>query len=72
MTRRPSTIPAGSWPRRMGVGLAAGYCGELYVARWARISYPRVKEGRREMWLKDDLDAAIASNVSATDLAEDL
>jgi hypothetical protein len=25
---RPAIIPAGSWPRRMGVELAAAYCGE--------------------------------------------
>jgi hypothetical protein len=25
---RPAIIPAGTWPRRMGVELAAGYCGE--------------------------------------------
>ena len=24
----PAMMPAGSWPRRMGVELAAGYCGE--------------------------------------------
>src|SRR6266576_2969388 len=28
---RPAIIPAGSWPRRMSAGLAAGYCGEESV-----------------------------------------
>lgn len=33
---------------------------------------PRVAEGRRRLWLKDDLDAAIAPSTVVNDLAEDL
>jgi len=61
----------------MEAGLAAGYCGELYVEEFRKrvgreYPHPRVKEGRRELWLKDDLDAAIASASERNDLAEDL
>ena len=57
-------IPVGSWPRRMSVELAAGYCGEHTVAAFvSRVGkeypQPRVVEGRRRLWLRDDLDAAI-------------
>jgi hypothetical protein len=57
-------IPAGSWPRRMPVELAAGYCGEptteAFVSRVGKeYPHPRVSEGRRRLWLRDDLDAAI-------------
>ncbi len=73
---RPAMIPAGSWPRRMGAELAAGYCGERSVeAFMERVGrdypLPRVCEGRRRLWLRDDLDAAIAPGL-ANDLAEDL
>ena len=34
--------------------------------------HPRVVEGRRRLWLRDDLDAAIAPGVMPNDLAEDL
>ena len=77
--KRPAMIPAGSWPRRMGVELAAGYCGEPSVEAFiARVGYdypkPRVCEGRRRLWLRDDLDAAILPPelVFATDIAGDL
>lgn len=61
---RPAAIPAGSWPRRMCAELAAGYCGEptveAFIARvGSEYPNPRVAEGRRRLWLKDDLDAAI-------------
>lgn len=76
---RPAIIPPGSWPRRMGVELAAAYCGEStvddFVKRVGRdYPLPRVSDGRRRLWLKDDLDAAIlpAELVRVTDVAEDL
>lgn len=61
---RPSSIPIGSWPRRMAVELAAGYCGEptaeAFLKRVGKeYPHPRVCEGRRRLWLRDDLDAAI-------------
>jgi hypothetical protein len=64
MSSRPSMIPAGSWPRRMPVELAAGYCAEptaeAFVSRVGKeYPQPRVSEGRRRLWLRDDLDAAI-------------
>ena len=76
---RPAIIPAGSWPRRMTAPLAAGYCGEANVEAFiARVGKeyprPRVNDGRRRLWLRDDLDAAIlpAELVRVTDVAEDL
>lgn len=57
--------------------MAAGYCGERSVTEFLRrvgtdYPMPRVAEGRRKLWLKDDLDMAIAPNVVANDVAEDL
>ena len=77
---RPALIPAGSWPRRMGAELAAGYCGEstaeAFISRVHNGEYPRprVAEGRRQLWLRDDLDNAILPPdlQQARDLAEDL
>jgi hypothetical protein len=76
---RPATIPAGCWPRRMCAELAAGYCGEATVEAFiARVGHdypePRVVEGRRRLWLRDDLDAAILPPELAPtrDVAEDL
>ena len=44
--RRPPTIPPGSWPRRMGAALAAGYVGEAFLKRVGQeYSIPRVVEG---------------------------
>jgi hypothetical protein len=79
MTSRPALIPNGAWPRRMGAELAAGYCGEptaeAFIARVGR-EYPqaRVNEGRRRLWLRDDLDQAILPDElrRAADAAEDL
>jgi hypothetical protein len=72
-------IPLGCWPRRMCAALAAGYCGEpsaeAFLRRVGReYPQPRVKEGRRQRWLRDDLDRAILPPDLATprDLAEDL
>ena len=79
MTGRPSIIPIGSWPRRMGLDLAAAYCGERSVGGFLKrvgkeYPKPRIAEGRRRLWLRDDLDAAIlpAELARATDVAEDL
>jgi hypothetical protein len=76
--RRP-VIPAGSWPRRMCVELAAAYCGETTVNGFLKrigreYPQPRICEGRRRLWLRDDLDAAILPPDLAhvRDVAEDL
>jgi hypothetical protein len=76
---RFSLIPADSWPRRMCAELAAGYCGEPSVeAFMARVGAdyppPRVNEGRRQLWLRDDLDQAILPEDLRRDrdVAEDL
>ncbi|MDB5656661.1 MAG: hypothetical protein JWQ94_4274 [Tardiphaga sp.] len=67
MTRpaRPSVIPPGAWPRRMPADLSAGYVGETTVEGFlsrvgSEYPWPRVKQGRRQLWLIDDLDKAIA------------
>jgi hypothetical protein len=49
----------------MAAEVAAGYCGEPSVdAFLSRVGkeypQPRVNEGRRRLWLRDDLDRAIA------------
>jgi len=61
----------------MGADLAAAYCGETYVDEFLKrvgreYPQPRVKQGRRELWLLDDLDATIAPGTIPNDLAEDL
>lgn len=64
----------------MAADLAAGYCGERTVEAFLRrvkkgeYPEPRVREGRRLLWLKDDLDAAILAHERKTiaDIAEDL
>src|SRR5437764_412764 len=58
--KRSALIPPGSWPRRMGADLAAGYCGEpsvdAFLKRVGReYPRPRVNEGRRRLWLRDGL-----------------
>jgi hypothetical protein len=58
--------------------LAAGYCGEptveAFIARVGKeYPCPRVKEGRRQLWLRDDLDKAILPpDLRERDVAEDL
>jgi hypothetical protein len=76
---RPVIIPVGSWPRRMCAELAAGYCGEASVEAFiARVGKdyprPRVNDGRRRLWLRDDLDQAILPDDLRRDrdVAEDL
>jgi hypothetical protein len=75
---RPLVI-VGCWPRRMTAELAAVYCGEASAAAFLKrvgseYPKPRVSEGQRRLWLKDDLDQAIlpAELSPARDVAEDL
>lgn len=73
---RPVAIPPGSWPRRMSAAYAAGYCGEATVEAFLKrvgkeYPLPRVRDGRRLLWLRDDLDKAIAPDV-IDDIADDL
>ena len=54
-------ILVGCWPRRMSAELAATYCGEpsteAFLKRVGKdYPQPRVNEGRRRLWLRDDLD----------------
>ena len=80
MTSRPAMISAGSWPRRMGPDLAAGYVGESSVEGFLRrvrkgeYPKPQIAEGRRRLWLRDDLDNAIlpAELAPTRDVAGDL
>ena len=56
--------------------MAAGYCGESTIDDFLKrvgkdYPLPRVVEGRRRLWLRDDLDAAIAPG-TINDIAEDL
>jgi hypothetical protein len=75
---RPPVIPFGCWPRRMSAEVAAGYCGEPSVETFIRrvgkdYPHPRVREGRRQLWLRDDLDRAILPpDMADRDVAEDL
>lgn len=60
----------------MAADLAAGYCGEPTVEDFLKrvgkeYPNPRVKEGRRQLWLIDDLDNAIVPRHLPTDAAED-
>jgi hypothetical protein len=76
--RRPSVIPSGSWPRRMAADLAAAYVGEKTIEAFlsrvgSEYPWPCVKEGRRQLWLIEDLDEAVAQRKEREyDLAEDL
>jgi hypothetical protein len=63
----------------MAAEMAAGYCGESTVEAFLKrvgVEYPqpRVSEGRRRLWLRDDLDAAILPPelVPITDIAADM
>jgi hypothetical protein len=76
---RPAIIPAGSWPRRMAADLAAAYCGERSVDAFLKrvgkeYPNPRIAEGGRLLWLRDDLDSAILPPelTHAADVAGDL
>jgi hypothetical protein len=70
-------VLVGCWPRRMPAELAATYCGEPTVKSFLKrvgseYPQPRVKEGNRQLWLKDDLDQVMAPDLAPRDLAEDL
>lgn len=71
-------IPMGSWPRRMNAAFAAGYVGEPSVEAFlSRVGteypQPRVNEGRRRLWDRDDLDRAIGvADAPPFDAADDL
>lgn len=72
---RPALIPAGSWPRRMGPALAAGYCGEpsaeAFLSRvGTEYPEPRVNDGRRKLWVRDDLDRAMGIQSAEQDVAD--
>ena len=61
----------------MSAEIAAGYYGEPTVEAFLKrvgteYPQPRVREGRRKLWLKDDLDRAIAPGFTVGDIAEDL
>jgi hypothetical protein len=62
----------------MSAELAAAYCGEANTEAFLKrvgteYPQPRISEGRRRLWLRDDLDAAILPpDTSERDVAEDL
>jgi hypothetical protein len=65
---RPAIIPAGVWPPRMPVEMAAGYCGERSAEAFLRgvrsklYPEPRIKSGRKQVWWKEDLDQTIQTS----------
>jgi hypothetical protein len=72
---RPVVIPSGSWPRRMSAAYAAGYVGEESVEAFLKrvgseYPAPRVNDGRRKLWLRDDLDRAIGIRSEAIEVAD--
>jgi hypothetical protein len=75
---RSTRIPMGSWPRRMSAEYAAGYCGEPSVDAFLQrvgneYPVPDVNEGRRRLWLRDNLDKAMGvgnQEVGLLDAAE--
>jgi hypothetical protein len=76
---RAPIIPVGSWPRRMSAAFAAAYCGEgtirAFLSRVGKeYPHPRINDGRRKLWLRDDLDQAILPDDlrRVADVAEDL
>jgi hypothetical protein len=63
----------------MAAELAAAYCGESSIEGFLKrvgseYPFPRVNEGRRRLWLRDDLDQAILPEDlrQMRDAAEDL
>jgi hypothetical protein len=63
----------------MSAELAAGYCGERSVEAFIKrvgteYPEPRITDGRRKLWLRDDLDRAILPEELRCDrdVAEDL
>lgn len=78
MPHRAPAIPPGSWPMRMNAAYAAGYCGEpsveAFLQRVGReYPQPSVNDGRRKLWLRQDLDRAIgvrSADMDVLDAAE--
>ena len=75
---RPIVL-VGCWPRRMSAELSAIYVGEPTTNAFLKrvgVEYPppRVIDGNRRLWLKDDLDKAILPTelAAADDVAADL
>jgi hypothetical protein len=63
----------------MCAAVAAGYCGEDSIEAFMKrvgteYPQPRVSDGRRKLWLRDDLDQAILPPelTAVRDLAGDL
>jgi hypothetical protein len=63
----------------MCAAVAAGYCGEDSIEAFMKrvgteYPQPRVNDGRRKLWLRDDLDQSILPPelTGVRDLAEDL
>jgi len=79
-SRQSLPIPLGAWPRRMPADMSAAYVGETDVRSFLRrvrageYPKPRIAEGKRRLWLIDDLDAAIlpAEQAPVRDVAADL
>jgi hypothetical protein len=63
----------------MCAAVAAGYCGEESIEAFMKrvgteYPLPRVNDGRRKLWLRDDLDQAILPPdlANVPDVAADL
>jgi hypothetical protein len=72
-------ILVGCWPRRLCAELAAVYCGEPTTCAFLKrvgkeYPQPYVNQGRRKLWLRDDLDRALLPPdlQRVRDVAEDL
>lgn len=74
MSRRPSSIPADTWPPRMLSDLAAGYVGERHVEDFLErvgkdYPQPRVTDSqKRRFWYRLDLDKALGLNEAPSGL----
>lgn len=71
----PVFFPA-AWPRQMSADIAAAYCGEMKVQDFLRrvgseYPPPRRAEGRRRLWLKDDLDDALMKRDSSSNALDE-
>jgi len=60
-------------PRRMHKGVEAQGVGYPLSRVGGEYPHPRINEGRRRLWLRDDLDRAILPpDLADRDVAEDL
>ncbi len=63
--RRPTAMPADTWPPRMNADIAAAYCGERHVEDFLeRVGtvYPQpkwVESTRRKFWYRGDLNRSL-------------